>query len=199
MTLKSKNTRKRLLQTAITLFAKKGFANTSIREIGKRAEISTSIIYHYFKNKEEILFEIIEKSSGELIKELVRIQREFSNPIDCLREMLMTHMLHFSMKRKKEAQIVANDNHLLWGKHLKICRQNQRQIYGLYLKKLNALSKTGMMKDLDPTVVAFSIFGMINSFFMWYREGGRLQEKEVAKNILAIINHGILSSKEKCG
>ena len=113
--------------------------------------------------------------------------------------MLLTHMLHFSMKRKKEAEILAKDNHLLWGKHLKICRQNQRQIYGLYLKKLNALSEAGMMKDLDPTVVAFSIFGMINSFFMWYREGGRLQKKEVANNILSIINHGILSSKKQFG
>jgi AcrR family transcriptional regulator len=62
--LKPKKTRNLLLQTAIRLFAEKGYADTSIREIGKKAGVSTSVLYHYFKSKEEMLFEVISTSSS---------------------------------------------------------------------------------------------------------------------------------------
>lgn len=187
-----KDTRERLLQAAINLFAQKGYANTSIRQIGRKAGVSTSIIYHYFKDKEEMLFEIIVSAAQELIQTLQDIHDSVSDPAECLREMLMAHMVHFSLKRKKETQIIAADNHLLRGKHLLLSQEKQRRIYELYNQKLKELAESGKMKDIDRTVVALSVFGMINTFFMWYREGGRLSKEEVAQNILEFIFQGIL-------
>jgi AcrR family transcriptional regulator len=190
--LKAKRTRELLLHTAIKLFAQKGYADTSIREIGSNAGVSTSILYHYFKNKEEILFEVTQTASHELIHRLKEIQNQILDPAECLREMLMTHMVHFSLKRKEEGQIVAADSHLLKGKRRQICRQMQQEIYNLYGQKLKELAEKGRMNNMDRTVVAFSMFGMINTFFGWYREGGRLSKEEVAQNIVEFIFHGIL-------
>ncbi len=192
MTLKTKRTRELLLRTAINLFAEKGYADTSIREIGIKADISTSILYHYFNCKEDILFEVITTSSHELIAMLKEIRERIENPVECLKEMLIAHMVHFSLKRREETQILAADNHLLTGEHGRICRQIQREIYDLYSAQLKIIARHDLMNNVDRTVVAFSVFGMINSFYAWYDEKGRLSKEEVAQNILELILHGII-------
>ena len=47
-------TRSKIIKTARKLFAKKGFAGTSISEIANKASINQSLIYHHFKNKAEL-------------------------------------------------------------------------------------------------------------------------------------------------
>jgi AcrR family transcriptional regulator len=46
------NSRERLLETAIGMFAAKGYAGTSVREIVERAAVSKPVLYYYFKSKE---------------------------------------------------------------------------------------------------------------------------------------------------
>jgi AcrR family transcriptional regulator len=49
------DTKNRILEAAEILFSEKGFSGTGIDEIAKRAEITKSVIYYHFKNKEDIL------------------------------------------------------------------------------------------------------------------------------------------------
>jgi AcrR family transcriptional regulator len=192
-TLGNRNTREILLQTSINLFYQKGCLDTSIREIGDKAGISTSIIYHYFKNKEELLFEIIHNSAEELLQALREIEKKISDPLECLREMVTEHAVLFCLKRKKETKIVDSDRYLLHGKRHEMIVGQQREIYNLYKKKLEELIYKGLLRDIDPTVATFSILGIINSSFRWYREGGRLSREEVAQNILKFVFHGTLN------
>ncbi len=196
MSSRSKKTRELLLRTAIKLFSERGYANTSIREIGNHTGVSTSVLYHYFRNKEEMLFEVIQSASTELIRALTEIRERVSDPLECLREMLTAHMLHFSLKRKEEAHIVSVDNHQLRGKRLLVTRNNQRRVYDLYREQLRRLAAEGRMNTIDHAVVAFSMFGMINSFFSWYREGGRLSPPEISENILKFVFHGVLKDPD---
>ena len=57
-----------ILDTATDLFARKGFAGTSVREIVQRAGLTKPVLYYYFKNKEDVLLTILERA--------VRIQKE---------------------------------------------------------------------------------------------------------------------------
>ncbi|MCD4734600.1 MAG: TetR/AcrR family transcriptional regulator [Bacteroidales bacterium] len=193
--MKQKRTRDLLLKTSINLFAKSGYADTSIRDIGSKAGISTSALYHYFKNKQEILFEIILISSQELIQELKKTRQQHDDPVECLREMLLTHMVHFSLKKKKETQIIVNNMHFLKGKNRIACQKFQNEIYKIYRIQLKTIAENDLMNDLDQTVIAFSIFGIISSFYSWYLEQGRLSKEEIAQNILDIIFNGIIKQK----
>jgi len=190
--LSSKDTRATLLNVATNLFYQKGYPNTTIREIGQKANISNSIIYHYFKDKEEMLFEIIQVSSTDLINALVKIQQEVKDPVECLKEMLKTHMVAWCLKRKKETKIIVADDYWLTGKRREANRATQRQIYKLYLNKLEELSRKRLLKPVDLKVLAFTIFGAINSFFRWYREGGSLSKDDVADNVIDIVFRGLL-------
>jgi TetR/AcrR family transcriptional regulator, cholesterol catabolism regulator len=192
--LTSKSTREALIQAAINLFYQKGYLDTSIREIGAKAGISNSIIYHYFKNKEEVLYEIINHATKELIEALVRVDREVSDPVECLTEMLVEHSAIFSLKRRKETKIVDSDSFFLHGKWREATVAQQRQIYQLYKSKLHEIAGQGILKEVDVTVAAFSILGIINSSFRWFKESGVLSRDEVARDITKLVFGGIIDS-----
>jgi len=54
------NTRERVLETATDLFAEKGYAGTSVREIVARAGVSKPVLYYYFQSKEGLFYAILE-------------------------------------------------------------------------------------------------------------------------------------------
>ncbi|MGM0664855.1 MAG: TetR/AcrR family transcriptional regulator [Thermodesulfobacteriota bacterium] len=192
--MKQKSTREALIKAAIHLFYQKGYLDTSIREIGAKAGVSNSSIYHYFKNKEEVLFQIIDHATKELIDALSCVEQECSDPVECIRRMLMEHSAIFSLKRRKETKIVDSDSFFLHGKWKQATIENQREIYQIYKKRLDLIAQQGRLREVDPTVAAFSILGIINSSFRWFKESGRLSREEVALNITKLVFEGIINS-----
>ena len=91
--MKHNDSRERLIRAGIDLFYKKGYPNTTIREIGEKASISTSVLYHYFKDKEEVLFEIIQIAGDDLFKLLHDIIEREKDTVKCLEKMINAHMV----------------------------------------------------------------------------------------------------------
>lgn len=54
-TAKSERTRKNLLEAAVRLFARQGYAATSIRALASEAGVSLGLLYFYFPSKEAVL------------------------------------------------------------------------------------------------------------------------------------------------
>lgn len=53
--------RQRILLAAESLFADKGFAGTSVRDIVHQAEVTAPVLYYYFGSKEELLHTLIDE------------------------------------------------------------------------------------------------------------------------------------------
>ena len=191
----TRNTRKKLLQAAVDLFFEKGYASTSIREIGTKAGITNSLIYHYFTNKEELLFEIVNRSVGDLIDTLKEVMRGVSDPLECLRQMLIGQTALLSAKRQKESKILFSEYHWLTGAKRKALRKSQREVYDIYMEKCRELKQRGILNDIDLSVLTFSIFGVLFGFFRWYRDTGSLTKEDVAENIWKFVFYGMLKSR----
>jgi AcrR family transcriptional regulator len=58
LTRKATLTRQRIVDTALRLFAAKGYERTSMRDIAKEAECSLGLAYRYFASKEELVLEL---------------------------------------------------------------------------------------------------------------------------------------------
>ena len=54
-TAKAEETRRRILAAALDLFQERGFTETTMREIARRAEVATGAAYYYFPSKEAII------------------------------------------------------------------------------------------------------------------------------------------------
>ncbi|MFE2053594.1 TetR/AcrR family transcriptional regulator [Streptomyces sp. NPDC059459] len=57
------DTRQRIQDVALGLFAEQGYEKTSLREIAERLDVTKAALYYHFKTKEEILVSIFEDLS----------------------------------------------------------------------------------------------------------------------------------------
>jgi len=58
--------RERILADAMTLFAREGYANTSLREIAERVGVSKSALYHHFASKDALLLGVLEERDRQI-------------------------------------------------------------------------------------------------------------------------------------
>lgn len=63
---KSEETRERLIVAATELFCKKGYGNTSIREIAKAADANSALIKYYFGDKEGLFRHVFKEVTAPL-------------------------------------------------------------------------------------------------------------------------------------
>ena len=63
----AETTREQLLKLAVEMFAEKGFADTSLRAIAKRAEVSPALLIHHFGTKDALVKEAISKTLGSWV------------------------------------------------------------------------------------------------------------------------------------
>ncbi|NOZ07245.1 MAG: TetR/AcrR family transcriptional regulator [FCB group bacterium] len=75
--------REKILQSALDLFATQGYHATSIEQLAKQAEVSKGLIYNYFHSKETILEELI-RIGFEKIDRIPAETDEISDPSERL-------------------------------------------------------------------------------------------------------------------
>lgn len=83
-----------LAKIALDLFAERHFASVSIRDIGRAAEVNSSMIYYYFKDKEDLFRAAIETSIDEAF-ELFDSRcnsGQYDNPADAIEDWFDIHV-----------------------------------------------------------------------------------------------------------
>ncbi len=81
------NTRQRIQDVALELFAEQGYEKTSLREIAERLEVTKAALYYHFKTKEEILVGIFEDLSRPM-EELIAWGREQPHTLETKQEII---------------------------------------------------------------------------------------------------------------
>lgn len=77
------NKKEKIIEVATKLFSEYGFEKTSISAICKEANVSNGLIFHHFKNKNELLREIFKKTTG-IIENVNRPSKEKLSPEESL-------------------------------------------------------------------------------------------------------------------
>lgn len=62
--------RERILEAALRLFARQGYAATSVRRIAEEAGVSQGLLYNYFEGKEALLRAMFERSTTDVEQSL---------------------------------------------------------------------------------------------------------------------------------
>lgn len=75
-------TRELLMQTAERLFAERGFAATSVRDIVGEADVSAPSLYHFFGSKENLVIELIENRHAAYCDQLDRALEGATTPFE---------------------------------------------------------------------------------------------------------------------
>ncbi|WP_261041961.1 TetR/AcrR family transcriptional regulator [Streptococcus mitis] len=62
--------RTEIMDAAMLLFMEKGYANTTTQDIVDKVNISRGLLYYHFKNKEDILYCLVERYSEKLLRDI---------------------------------------------------------------------------------------------------------------------------------
>lgn len=89
----------KILNTAEEIIKEEGIQGLSIRKLTQRLEYTPGIIYHYFKNKDEILSAITMRGYQEIMQ-MIRTSSTAENPKIRLRETLSAY-IHGMCERKE--------------------------------------------------------------------------------------------------
>ena len=191
--MRRSHTKDKIIETAAILFYQFGFVKASIRDIVRAVGVTNSTFYSHFQNKDEILYTIIENIGSILQKVLLEVIDTHDDPIECLKQMIYRQVC-LIREKGKEIKIYIEEQYQLPSHLLKKAHKQHRQIYDLYHDKISEIKDkgNGLRQDIDTTVMAFSIFAMMNWSYRWFKEDGKLSIEEVAENIIRIFFEGIM-------
>lgn len=98
MTIKERKEREKedkrnfILDTAESIIETEGIDKLSIRKIAERMEYSPAIIYHYFRDKEDILNHLMQKGYQQIVQVLSSAQQTDGEPAQRIREMFYKYI-----------------------------------------------------------------------------------------------------------
>ncbi|MGG1217247.1 TetR/AcrR family transcriptional regulator [Priestia endophytica] len=94
---KTKYTEKRdlLIEAGLRVFSRKGFSGSTIKDIAQEAGVTSGLIYHYFDNKEDLLWGIIEEHTlNHKLYNIIKFSTE-DLTIDELLQDILTAVFNF--------------------------------------------------------------------------------------------------------
>ena len=89
--MREASTRK-IMETALELFAVQGFHSTSMNKIAKEAGVSKGLIYNYYESKDALLFAIVAYAL-EVGKSIMEPYKEGADPKESLKNMILEYRL----------------------------------------------------------------------------------------------------------
>ena len=180
---KKRKTKKAILDAAIILFGEKGYEQTSMAALARKAGIGKSTIYTYFAAKREILIAFCEEEWEYVYKEI----HEQANPDASLVEQLLTIFLaefRFVTKNKDFGRLFFRE--IVFPKELTI--EHSHELDSRYINLLFVIFKKSqkrkeLRKDRELLFVAAQFYSLyLIAVSSWY--SGRLEtEEDVAEGM----------------
>jgi AcrR family transcriptional regulator len=97
---KSEETRIRILEAALSLFRKRGFASATMRDIAKEAGVALGAAYYYFASKDAIVMAFYERAQEKLAPRLEQALADTKGLRDRLRAVIQVKLEYFAADRK---------------------------------------------------------------------------------------------------
>jgi AcrR family transcriptional regulator len=173
---KRQRRREEILHAAFQTFREKGYHQTTLEDIAERLGVGKSALYHYFADKESILFACHRESLvevGRLLEESRSLDSAVQRLVFVIREhvRVMTETLQGSPLAIEVASLSPP-------RRAEIVAARDRYERGLREIVVDGIAD-GEFRPVDPKIAVFAILGAINWIARWYRPDGKVHAEEL--------------------
>ena len=167
-----------IIETAMQLFAEKGFEGTSVRDIAEKASVNVAMVNYYFGTKEKLFEKIVEYKSTHtrgLLDEITGNRQlspieKISAIIDSYIERFFTHRI---FHRLIHQELILNQR-----EGLQCAIVNSLYPNSLIIKSIiEAGIKKGDFKKVDVELTIASLIGTINQILLSKKFCNKLMNK----------------------
>ena len=176
-----------ILQNAARLFAEFGYVGTSIAMITDACNVSKALLYHYYPDKESILFDLISTHLKDLLTvvEAAMATAPANDRLCAISAALLEAYRDADAQHKVQ---IANLKFLAPAKQ-ETLRDLERRLVTLFSETIAVeASEIGRGPLLKP--VTMSLFGMLNWHYLWFREGRGISRADYARFATTMVISG---------
>ena len=149
-----------ILSAALKLFSDEGYDNVSMRRIASKIEYSVGTIYLYFKDRDEIFFELHKLGFEEFYKRQLAVQ-DVKDPLERLTEHGLAY-IQFAIDQPMYYDLMFISR--IPAKT--IIKQHEwksgNRTYDILKLNISQAKDAGKFKDIDIEVAAFSLWSFVH-------------------------------------
>jgi AcrR family transcriptional regulator len=193
--------REDILDAARPFFARDGYEATSIRKIADKLGCSPGILYHYFKDKDEIMAALVQEGFQKLLLKLRPIAADSSTMADRMRRALRAYIefglenpSHYSVLFGKTVDFVPSDA------TKKVFHTHGMEVFGC-LRRMSqeALASGKLRKELTDAEEVAQVLWMGIHGAVSVRIGAKgfpfLEQERLTDRIIDVLLAGVLKQK----
>jgi AcrR family transcriptional regulator len=176
-----------ILKCSAELISQNGFNGVSFREIAERIGLHKSTLFHYIKNKEDLLLRILEHPVDKVNTNLEKIiVNNELKPIEKLNWAIDNHLTSI-VEHFDNVNIYLNELRNLSKKNQAVYLKKRKKYERDFEKIITEMQGNGYFKGLDTKIVTFGILGMLNWVVKWYKKREDKDIKEVSSIFYRLI------------
>lgn len=188
-------TRRAILESAIELFDRYGFAETPVQAIVDNAGLTKGAFYHHFEVKEEVLCEIQAEYIDHQVDEVERVVAGSQDPVVQLRGLVGLSVRAVSTHRS-HVSVFLQERRYLTGERFAAVKARRDIVEQHFVDVIQRGIDSGVFRPTkSPRVIAFAIIGMSAWVQQWFDESGHLDVDQIADMFWDLIAAGLVDGR----
>ena len=168
-----------ITEQATQLFARKGFAETSIADLAAQCRVSKSLIYHYYHSKEDILFDVMVGHMDELVGVVDAVVGRSDPPEETFRNLSRELLRRYIGAADRQKVLLYELDSLPAPQRSEIVSK-QRHVIEKVEALLIACAPGVARAPHRLRAQTMLYFGMINWTHTWYNNSGKVSRNQLA-------------------
>jgi len=188
--------RDEILAIAAQLFAERGFAATTVREIADAAGILSGSLYHHFDSKESMADELVHELLDRVLASYRRIVATHDDPERALRGLVREAFSAIATDRATVALMVNEWNLFAQYPRFAYLREIEEATERLWVSVIERGVDAGVFRPaLDARMVYRLLRDAIWVSVRWYDPHGHDTADQIADSYLAVLLDGIACNR----
>jgi len=171
-------TAEKILLVASKMFAEKGFANVSVRDICRETGTTPPVIYYHFGSKKG-LFEAVARKQISMVDFIRKLSRatESKNPRQGIESFVSTYLSSFP-EHTFDVGLYMRDSATLDKHSAEIVSEDLERISALALELVDRSIRTGLFRKTDSDLATDCLLGMLNRVIFQHIHFAKISDRE---------------------
>ena len=192
--------RDEILRAAAEVFHRKGYRGATMSDIAAAVNLTAGSLYHHFPSKEELLIAVLDAGMSQIIAAAQAVVDSDAPPAEKLRAIARTHVRSITAHHNIAVAVIFESRALLEKPDVRAPYVRQRDaLERLYRQVVEEGIAAGAFRAGDVGVFVKALFGALNWVSVWYRDDGRLSERDIADEIAETFLAALTKSLEEPG
>ena len=163
-----------------------------MQQIAEASGLTKAGLYHHVKTKEAILVAIMHYGMDLFEEKVLNPVAGIADPLERLRETMRRNVALVTEDSSKEVTIILHEHQTLTGEAQREINARKKKYVRFLEEAFREARARGQIRDVDPTIAAFSFLGSVLWTYKWYRAGGKIDTARLTDGMIDLFFAGLL-------